>query len=209
MPSKPHVRRRRARQAEIREKILDAARSIFALEGHDAVTMRAIGERSEYTPSAIYKHFPNKDAILAELRHDAMSRLALAMTEGIERVTQRLGGPLAALREAARSYLGYATAEPQAYALAFGSPLQRSGLGSVPVVEAFAELIARSRREAEVEINPFDRDRATVLWHALHGRALAPRDDGQDDSRFVDLCLASFQLGLPNEGVVADSYEGG
>src|SRR4051812_28375111 len=148
MPSKPHVRRRRARQAEIRERILDAARSLFALEGYDAVTMRAIGERCDYTPSAIYKHFPNKEAILGELRRDALSRIALAMTTSMTSVAERCGGPLAALREAARSYLGYATGEPQSYALAFGGSLDNHArLESNPVVDAFAELVARARRD--------------------------------------------------------------
>lgn len=196
MPSKPHIRRRRARKNEIRERILDAARSIFALEGFEAVTMRRIGERCDYTPSAIYKHFPNKDAILDELRQDTMSRLALAMTEGIDAVVSNFGGPLVALREAAGRYLAFASTERQSYALAFGGATvaRHRGVDPAPVIEAFAELIARGRRGDD--ITSFDRDLSLVLWHALHGRALAPPDTPHDDRTFIDLCLARLQLGV-------------
>lgn len=196
MPSKPHVRRRRAHKAQVKERILDAARSLFALEGFGAVTMRNIGEKVELTPSAIYKHFANKEEIVDELRRDALSRLALAMTEGIDSVGERFGGPLAALREASCRYLAYASNERSSYALAFSASSLggTNGIHPGPVIEAFAELIARGRREEPPEIRPYDRDHATVLWHALHGRALAPRESQADDVTFVDLCLNAFQL---------------
>ncbi len=201
MPLKPHVRRRRAQKALVRERILDAARSLFAIEGFSAVTMRNIGARCEYTPSAIYKHFPNKEAIVDELRQDALSRLALAMTEGVDAVAERFGGPLAALREASCRYLAFAANERASYALAFGaaSPDGSGGIHPRPVIEAFAELIARRRQEEPVEIHPFDRDHAAVLWHALHGRALAPREPQAEDVTFVDLCLGAFHLGARSE----------
>ncbi|HKO02638.1 MAG TPA: helix-turn-helix domain-containing protein, partial [Thermoanaerobaculia bacterium] len=42
--------------------ILDAARELFATEGYDAVTMRRIADRIEYSPTAIYFHFNDKEA---------------------------------------------------------------------------------------------------------------------------------------------------
>src|SRR5215468_8785389 len=59
-------RRERERQ-ELRTRILDAARELFAEHGYDAVTMRGIAERIEYSPTAIYFHFKDKDALLREL----------------------------------------------------------------------------------------------------------------------------------------------
>jgi len=204
MPSRPHVRRRRARRNETRERILDAARALFALEGFDAVTLRRIGDRCEYAPSAIYKHFPNKEAILEELRRDASSRLALAMTEGIEAVASRFGGPLAALREACRRYLLFGAREGEAYALIFQNA-RPVGQGESPtdpdsVIEALADLIARGRSSDGEVIEDYDRDVARVLWHALHGRALGPRAHQRDDESFVDLCLGALPLGFqPDE----------
>src|SRR5262245_37024994 len=68
-------RRIRERQ-ETREMILDAAREMFAEEGFEAVTMRAIAARIEYTPTAIYHHFENKQALLSELCQRDFANLA-------------------------------------------------------------------------------------------------------------------------------------
>lgn len=158
--------------------------------------MRRIGEHCDYTPSAIYKHFPNKSAILNELRQDALSRLALAVTEGVEAAQARMGGPLMALREASGRYLAHAANERQSYVLAFAgaSPAEHDGIDPTPIIDAFAELVARGRRG--VEISAQDHNVAVVLWHALHGRALAPPQSPHDDHTFVELCLAGLQLGF-------------
>ena len=66
-------RRERERQ-ELRTKILDAARELFVSEGYEAVTMRKIAEKIEYSATAIYLHFADKDALVTELcRHDFRS----------------------------------------------------------------------------------------------------------------------------------------
>jgi AcrR family transcriptional regulator len=74
------ARQRREREkVETRRKILDAARELFALDGYDAVTMRAIADRIEYTPTAIYFHFRDKGELIERLcsgwAHRPSSRL--------------------------------------------------------------------------------------------------------------------------------------
>src|SRR5512144_2512337 len=59
--------RRERERHDTRELILSAAREMFASEGFEAVTMRAIADRIEYTPTALYHHFPSKQALVAEL----------------------------------------------------------------------------------------------------------------------------------------------
>jgi len=45
--------RREREREELRTKILDAARELFAIEGYDAVTMRKIAEKIEYSPTVL------------------------------------------------------------------------------------------------------------------------------------------------------------
>src|SRR5512138_1144752 len=61
------AQRRERERLTLREKILDAARELFTAFGYEAVTMRKIAERIEYSPTAIYLHFADKDALLREL----------------------------------------------------------------------------------------------------------------------------------------------
>src|SRR6218665_2559783 len=59
--------RRERQKAETRQAILDAARELFVADGVEATTMRAIAARIGYTPTAIYHHFRDKDALIMEL----------------------------------------------------------------------------------------------------------------------------------------------
>src|SRR5215213_11936500 len=62
------TRERRDREREeIRAKILDAARDLFASQGYEAVSMRKIAEAIEYSPTAIYVHFDDKADLMREL----------------------------------------------------------------------------------------------------------------------------------------------
>ncbi len=67
---------RRAREKEnLRRAILDAARELFVAEGYDAVTMRKIADRIEYSPTTIYLHFKDKDEILLCLSEEGFTLL--------------------------------------------------------------------------------------------------------------------------------------
>ena len=79
-------RRERDRQA-VRSKILDAARDLFAAEGYDAVTMRRIAEAIEYSPTTIYLHFKDKDALIRELCRIRLGRFGA----GVFRARRRAG----------------------------------------------------------------------------------------------------------------------
>jgi AcrR family transcriptional regulator len=59
-------RRERQRQT-LREQILNAARELFTELGYEAVTMRKIAEKIEYSPTTIYLHFSDKRALVNEL----------------------------------------------------------------------------------------------------------------------------------------------
>lgn len=58
------------------EKILRAAHKLFDREGVDAVTMRRVAELVGITPMAIYRHFPNREALLKQLSDDSFNTVA-------------------------------------------------------------------------------------------------------------------------------------
>ena len=59
--------RREREKEEVRKKILDAARELFATEGYERVTMRKVAEAIEYSPTTIYHHFEDKDDLVRAL----------------------------------------------------------------------------------------------------------------------------------------------
>jgi AcrR family transcriptional regulator len=58
------------------EKILRAAHKLFDREGADAVSMRRVAEAVGITPMAIYRHFPNREALLKRLSDDSFNTVA-------------------------------------------------------------------------------------------------------------------------------------
>ncbi len=109
--------RREREKAEIREKILDAARELFVSEGYEAVSMRKIADRIEYSPTAIYLHFKDKEAVMRELCDVDFLALAHELTE-----IAGIADPLERLHATGTAYARFALEHPNHYRLMFMTP---------------------------------------------------------------------------------------
>jgi AcrR family transcriptional regulator len=56
-----------------RERILEAARRLFADNGYEATTTRDIAQAAEIATGTLFNYFPTKEAIVACLANDALS----------------------------------------------------------------------------------------------------------------------------------------
>ena len=160
--------RRDREREEVRRKILDAARELFMAYGSERVTMRRIAEAIEYSPTAIYNHFEDKDALLNSLCEDEFSRLFAALrTEAPPR------SGAAWIRQMGLAYARFGLAYPNHYRFmfmtegAFGADHRPSS----PAQEAFALL--RTAVKKAIDSGEFRRGdvdaMAQVLWSSLHG----------------------------------------
>jgi AcrR family transcriptional regulator len=112
------LKERRAREKdEVRGKILDAARELFVAEGYEAVTMRKIAERIEYSPTAIYLYFRDKKAVM-----EAICDLDfLSLAKRFRRIAET-SDPIERLRAAGFAYADFAMKHPNHYRLMFMTP---------------------------------------------------------------------------------------
>ncbi len=106
--------RREREREDLRRAILDAARDLFVSEGFEAVSMRRIASAIEYSPTAIYLYFADKDAILVALAEEGFHLLS----ERLER-TNAIFDPIERLREGGRDYFAFAREQPNYYAIMF------------------------------------------------------------------------------------------
>jgi AcrR family transcriptional regulator len=105
---------RRAREKEsLRRAILDAARELFVEQGFDAVSMRKIAERIEYSPTTLYLYFKDKDEILRALIEEGFVLLCACLE------AERIDDPEERLRHGARRYFEFARTQPHYYAIMF------------------------------------------------------------------------------------------
>jgi AcrR family transcriptional regulator len=112
----PKERRERERE-EIRTRILDAARELFANEGFEAVTMRRIADRIEYSPTAIYFHFRDKEALLKELCDNDFGALAHQFLD-----IATIPYTIERLRQTGYAYARFGIEHPNHYRLMFMTP---------------------------------------------------------------------------------------
>ncbi|WP_344826334.1 helix-turn-helix domain-containing protein [Actinocorallia longicatena] len=76
----PHTLRSDAR--DNLERILDAARTLFAAEGLD-VPMREVARRAGVGPATLYRRFPTKQALVTEAFADQMQACHAIVDEGV------------------------------------------------------------------------------------------------------------------------------
>jgi AcrR family transcriptional regulator len=95
--------------------ILDAARKVFASDGLEGASLRAIAGAAGYTPAALYFHFASKEAIYAEVLQESLLRLRAA----VERASSRARAPASRLRAAGLAFFAFYAANPRDLDLGF------------------------------------------------------------------------------------------
>jgi AcrR family transcriptional regulator len=165
--AKPSQRRRERERTRMRQRLLAAAREIATEEGWQAVTIRRIADRLEYTSPILYQHFAGKDALLLELARqgfaDATARLRIAVQAPPDRL-------LTAIAEA---YWDFAHDAPELYQVMHGLDGVPFGTAQTPpeAQEAFRLIRdALQQLAAAWGCTLADPDAAVdVLWAFLHG----------------------------------------
>src|SRR5256712_12226101 len=113
------VRDRRARQKQLlRQQILDAARALLVREGYDSLSMRRVAERIDYSPTAIYLHFKDKQELVFSLCEESFAKLA----RELETLADEYPDPLGRLRKGMERYVAFGLTNPNHYILAFVLP---------------------------------------------------------------------------------------
>jgi AcrR family transcriptional regulator len=105
------------RRSETATRILAAAADLLETGGTEAVTMRKLAARVGVTPMALYRHFSDREALLAAVADDAFARLGAEWSE-----VAWSGDPDDDLDNALERYLDFAMARPRLYAFLFVDP---------------------------------------------------------------------------------------
>lgn len=109
--------RREREKAEVRRAILGAARELFVERGYEAVTMREIAKRIEYSPTAIYLHFADKKAVMEAICDQDF----LALAQRFQKVAT-IADPIERMKAAGQAYAEFGLRHPHHYQLMFLTP---------------------------------------------------------------------------------------
>ncbi|MFC6013835.1 TetR/AcrR family transcriptional regulator [Nocardia lasii] len=162
--------RKERERADRHQRIIDAAREMAEADGWDAVTIRKLADRIEYSQPVLYSHFANKAAIVGAVALEGCVELA----ENLRRARAQATDRTAVIAAVTRAYLDFAAANPARYDAIFQQKTDLVfGLDAPkPLVDAFAGLEAMFVPDAEGD----DLGARTELaWAALHGLATLER----------------------------------
>lgn len=152
-----------------RARLCEAAQTLFAERGIEAVTMRELAQALGVSPMTPYRYFKDKDAILAAVRAAAFGRFAGRLEAAIGQPAD----PLHSSRAAGQAYIDFALSEPEAYRLMFD--LSQPTEGDYPELQ---DAIVRARRtmtvhiEAMIAAGLLEGDAELIghmFWSVLHG----------------------------------------
>ncbi|UCC29159.1 MAG: TetR/AcrR family transcriptional regulator [Phycisphaerales bacterium] len=103
--------------ADVRKRICDATRTVFMNEGVDGISMRRIAASVGITPTAIYRHFTDKNALVTAIVDEGFSILENKMRRATRGRTGR-----DTLMRLLDGYVDFALAYPQYYDFMFLLP---------------------------------------------------------------------------------------
>jgi len=193
------VAERRGREREeVRTKILDAARDLFMEEGYEKVTMRRIADAIEYSPTAIYLHFEDKeDLVLALCRQDFGKLLSAFQAAPLP------PDPVERIRVLGRAYARFGIENPNHYRFMFMTlpkpehrpePTDPGHQSFEFLRSAVADAMAAGafvRRDVDTV--------AEVLWASLHGAVallISVREDCWPRPPARDLVEQTIEAGI-------------
>jgi len=154
--------------------LVDEAAALVEATGPAAVNLRDVARRVGVSPPAIYRHFANKEALLAAVAARGFARLVAA----VETAQAPDATPIARLHALCRAYVDYAAAHPHLHALMFGP----RGTATASVLDQVSERSFRLLVDAVTAClspeTPSERVLAAAIavWSQVHGYATLRRD---------------------------------
>jgi AcrR family transcriptional regulator len=158
-----HVKQERS--VRRRERILDAAFTVFSRRGYREAGVDEVGRQAETSKGGVYFHFPTKESLFLELLHTTADRLAGKVERAMAGVEDPIDRADVALRTVFSVFAGHRTMarlfliDAVGAGPAFQAELQR-------MHERFSGLIAEQLEAAIVAgtIPPIDTAVAGMAW---------------------------------------------
>ena len=151
------------------KKLILAATALLDSGGEDALTLRAVGRASGISHNAPYKHFKNRDALLAAVA----TRDFVMLAEAFKTVRKSSAKPAAKLRKALKVVVDFSLQHPARYRLLFNDPAIAAQKGQLEktAFAAFGEftVIVQECQAAQSLPDGPQATLAGLLFATMHG----------------------------------------
>lgn len=193
-------KRGRFHHGNLREALLEEAREVLAQSGYDAISLRDLAAKAGVAPSAPYRHFKNREALLHTLMLEGNEELRVAYDDA----AREGSSPHDRLCRACQAYIDFAVRRPNLFQLIFESGTeidlradQAEGIKALSGFLTFRKLVAETAPDATDEQILM----ATIAcWSTIHGYAslkLRRRLDRFMNSDFSEAAFVANAARLP------------
>jgi AcrR family transcriptional regulator len=147
---------------DLKRALLDVARSVLEAEGPGALTLREVARRAGVSHNAPYRHFADRDALIAAVA------AAGFLDMGARMAAVRENDPAEQLARLGQEYVAFAMAQPGHFAVMFSS----SGRIDDPRLMATAmSALSHLRTAVSALMGGDDELAVTCAWSMVHGLA--------------------------------------
>jgi AcrR family transcriptional regulator len=162
-------RRRGYHHGNLREALIHAALELISRKGPAGFTFAEAARQAGVSPAAPYRHFRDRDSLMADVARRGFGRFAAALTAAWD---EGRPTPSAAFDRLGKAYLAFARTEPAYYSAMFESGLELKQFPEVQEAGEKAFAVLRGACETLAATLPADK-RPPALMMALHIWALA------------------------------------
>jgi AcrR family transcriptional regulator len=153
-----------------------AAVELLEEGGQSALSLRAVARRAGVSPTAPYRHYADREALVSAVAAVGYRELAARLA-----AAHPAPSTPAQLANVAVAYVEFAIERPALFRIMFGEPCDRDNeerVAATAAVSAYVrEIVARSFPSADAEAL------GTAIWALVHGLAFLYLDGKLDSSR--------------------------
>ena len=183
---------------DLRAALIDAGMAALESEPLDRLSLRALARGAGVSPTAVYRHFPDKEALVHALALAALDRMGDSQRRASDGARDR--GALAAFCASGVAYVRFAIAHPTLFRLIWRKPppvdmLAASRDDMHPAMRALRDGIAAVLPPGAPEV----RQRAAALrsWALVHGLAMLALDGHVTvDDAMIDRVIGGYAESL-------------
>lgn len=183
------MKKRNYHHGDLRQALVEAGLALLEMRAADALSLREVARAVGVSATAVYRHFPDKDALLDALAAEGLEKLADAQRGAAERA----GGGQAGFAATGVAYVRFALANPALFRMIFGAKASH-GLLDVPA-HGLPDALTFLRENAAavaVETGTDSRVEAIRAWSLVHGLALLLLDQQVElEDGLVEQIIAS------------------
>lgn len=165
------MKKRAYHHGDLARALLGAALDLIAKHGPEAFTLREAAAAVGVTHGAAYRHFADKEALLAAVAEEGYRALGQKLAGA---ANTAVSDPRARVQALAAAYVEFAMARRAQYRVMWGPRVNEDGRFpslEVAISDAFALVIAefeRGQAAGAFRLDP-PRDLAVAFWVAAHG----------------------------------------